>query len=175
MTTKVVVCSLSVIYNMYLTQGIILKKIDIGEADAVFSIYTRNFGKIVARAQGVKKEEAKLKGHLETFNLSVIQFVLGKNGARLTSASLLNPWQAIRFDFDKSVAALRITEMFDRHCFQNDRDEPLWNLLLESFTLLERGVFSTDDIRFFLHSFEEKFSVTLGYGDAKSAASYGIL
>src|SRR3989338_8931842 len=152
MTTKVVVCSLSVIYNMYLTQGIILKKIDIGEADAVFSIYTRNFGKIVARAQGVKKEEAKLKGHLETFNLS-----------------------AIRFDFDKSVAALRITEMFDRHCFQNDRDEPLWNLLLESFTLLERGVFSADDIRFFLHSFEEKFSVTLGYGDAKSAASYGIL
>ncbi|MBI2122059.1 MAG: DNA repair protein RecO [Candidatus Sungbacteria bacterium] len=160
---------------IYSTQGIILSRSTAGEADAIFSIYTKDFGKILARAQGIKKEEAKLKGHLETLHLSSTQFVLGKNGARLIGASLLNSWPIIRSDFDKSMAALRITETFDRHCFPNDRDESLWNVLLESLTLLERSEFFAGDFQKFLRSFEEKFSVTLGYGDTKSAVSYGIL
>lgn len=150
--------------SIYSTQGIILSRLPAGEADATFSIYTRDYGKIIARAQGIKKEAAKLKGHLEILHLSEIQFVLGKNGARLIGASLINPWSAIAADFDKTVAAIRIAEAFDRNCFPNDRDESLWNTLLESFTLLERGVFSTDDLRAFQRTFEDKFSVTLGYG-----------
>ena len=50
---------------MYTTEGIILKKIDVGEANALFTIYTKDYGKIRAVAQGVKKEGAKLQGHLE--------------------------------------------------------------------------------------------------------------
>lgn len=160
---------------MYVTEGIILKKIDVGETDALFSIYTKDFGKIIARAQGIKKEEAKLKGHLETLHLSAIQFVLGKNGARLIGASLLNPWQAISADFDKTTAAMRMADTFDRHCFPNDCDESLWNILYKSFLTLEEENLSFDDVLAFFRSFEEKFSIGLGYSGAQSAENYGMI
>lgn len=31
--------------SMYATEGIVLKKIDVGENDGVFILYTRDFGK----------------------------------------------------------------------------------------------------------------------------------
>lgn len=161
--------------SIYSTQGIILSRSPAGEADAFFSIYTKDFGKIVARAQGIKKENAKLKGHLEPLHLSMIQFVLGKNGARLTGASLLNPWPVISADFDKTVEAVRMADAFDRNCFPNDRDESLWNVLFDSFLALERTTSSTDDLQDFHHLFAKKFFACLGYQDTKSAASYGII
>ena len=100
---------------MHATGGIIFKRIDIGEADSLFTIYTKDFGKIRARARGVKKENAKLKGHLEPLSLSAVSFVSGKNGPRLTGASLIQYFPKIRGDLEKLRAASYIVEVTDRN------------------------------------------------------------
>lgn len=150
---------------MYTTEGIILKKQDVGEADALFTIYTKDFGKIRAVAQGIKKEGAKLKGHLEPLSLSLIGFVLGRSGERLTHALLLAPWHSIKGDYSKIQAAWQIATAIDQHCFNGEKDENLWTLVLGSLALLEKGVADAE----FFRAFEKRLHECLGY-----AAKYSV-
>jgi len=149
---------------MYSTEGIILKKTDIGEADALFTIYTKDFGKIRAVAQGVKKENAKLKGHLEPFSLSMVNFVLGKNTPRLTHATLVRFWNFVREDERKLKAAHLIAQAFDLYCLEGERDFQLWELLVRSFSELDNERGASNEIEALLDSFEKNFVEILGYG-----------
>lgn len=151
---------------MHFTQGLVLKKSSQGEADAVLFIFTRDFGKIRAVAKGIKKESAKLKGHLELLNLSSIGFVLGKSGERITQAELVNFWPVLRADYEKLGAALRMAELVDRYCLTGDRDEKLWELLMKSFEELEKEPLAQD----FPAVFEKEFLKVLGYGGVLSVA-----
>lgn len=146
---------------MYTTDAIILKKIDVGEADTAFVFYTKEFGKMRALAQGVKKEEAKLKGHLEPLSLCTIGFVLAKNGERLTHAELQNYWGGIRLSTEKNKAALYLAALINTHCFWAEKDEKLWNLLVEEFSLLDQATEAA--LSSFLRAFEKKLLAVLGY------------
>lgn len=151
---------------MYTTQGIVLKKISIGEADALFTIYTEDYGKIRAMAQGVKKEEAKLKGHLEMLNLVQLGFVLGKNGERLTQASLLNCWPKTKSEWNRTSAVHRLADWIDKTCFVGEKDPELWSLLLDGFQEIDSADrFTVIDYTRIVRSFEKKLSEILGYGE----------
>lgn len=146
---------------MHNTEGIVLKKESSGETDALFTIYTKDFGKILARAQGIKKENAKLKGHLEPLNLSSVSFVLGRNGERLTQATMLNYWPSIRENFEKLRAAMIIVDLIDTQHFPGEKDEKMWELILASFSALEeKQPENTED---FLRNFRKEFAAVLGY------------
>ena len=144
--------------NMHTTDGIILKKTDTGEADIFFTMYTKDFGKIRAFAQGIKKEGAKLRGHLEPLSVSKISFVLGRNGERLTHANLVYFWPAIRGTSEKLKAAHRIAEHVDAQCLPGQKDECVWSLLMESFLVLEKGAYSEE----IAERFETRLAKCLG-------------
>lgn len=140
-----------------------MKKTDSGEADALFTLYTKEYGKIRARAQGVKKEGAKLKGHLEPLSLSSVSFVLGKNGERLTGSSLINYWPSIRNNLEKLRLALEVAESVDRNCFPGQKDEMIWGELLSGLNFLENSGQNLNGHEF-SSSFKKRLSVSLGYG-----------
>lgn len=145
---------MSEIMEYHTSEGIVLKKIPQGEHDALYSIYTREFGKIRVRAQGVKKEGAKLKGHLEPLSLARITFVQGRHGERLTHATLMRFWEGVRQSPEKLFAGLRIAALMDERSFPGQKDEALWNLLLESILLLDESEFSADVLQRFSNRFD---------------------
>lgn len=145
------------LFDMYSTEAIMLKKNDIGEADALFTLYTKDFGKMRALAKGIKKEGAKLRGHLEPLSYAAISFVLGKNGERLTHAELRNYWSGIRNDLRKMHAAYRLAEIVDQHCFPGEKDNQLWNVLIENFLRLEKLEKASFVLKDFLQSFRIEF------------------
>lgn len=150
--------------SVYTTEGIILKKTDSGEADALFTIYTKDFGKIRAVAQGVKKENAKLKGHLEPLSLSVVSFVLGKNTPRLTHATLMHFWSFLREDIKALKAAYHVAAAIDAQCLEGERDSAVWELLCRGLTSLNNERNSPEDIPESVRLFEEQLVESLGYG-----------
>lgn len=153
---------------MYTTEGIILKRSDAGEADSFFTIYTKDFGKITARAQGVKKEGAKLKGHLEPPNLSLVSFVMGKNGERMIRASVIRSWPRLRGCLEKLYAASLVVYLVDRECFAGEKDEPLWNILYESLAALEGGGFlRVAELEHFYNDFIMRLEKCLGYSSGE--------
>jgi DNA repair protein RecO (recombination protein O) len=141
---------------MYKTEGIVLKKIDAGETDALFTIYTKDFGKIRAVAQGVKKEEAKLKGHLEPLSLASLQFVSGRNGERLTHAELFEYWPRLKEDREKLKTAYLVVELVDKECFGGEKDPRIWNLLVSTLASLNQEVFTDQELAKFSANFEKQ-------------------
>lgn len=76
-------------YQIYTTKGIVLSERPIREADRIYSILTRDFGLIRARALGVRKESSKLRGNLEPVSVASVSLVRGREHWRLTSAELV--------------------------------------------------------------------------------------
>ncbi len=65
-------------FTRYRTQGIILGKVDRGESDRLFTIYTKDYGIINLLARSERKIKSKLRSGLELFYLSEIEFIQGK-------------------------------------------------------------------------------------------------
>lgn len=126
------------------TEAIILNKIPYGEHDALYDMYTKEFGKIRARAQGIKKEGAKLKGHLEPLSLTHITFVQGRHGERLTHAVLVRFFEGMRQSTEKIFAGLNIAALINEKAYSGQKDERLWKLLLESILVLDEREFSEE-------------------------------
>lgn len=128
------------------TQGIVLKRRDFGEADKIFVIYTKDSGKILARARGIKKAKAKLAGHLELFNH--LDLVLA--GRTIIGATVINHFPNLRNNLDNLQKAFYIVELVDQFTAEEDADARMFNLLLENLTEPK------------LRNFEEKFLHLLG-------------
>jgi len=73
-------------HQIYLTEGIIIKKRDFGEADRLFWIYTEKFGMIMASAKGVRLEKSKLRGNLDVFAYGDFAVISSKDFWRLVDA-----------------------------------------------------------------------------------------
>jgi recombinational DNA repair protein (RecF pathway) len=69
----------------YITDAIVLDKVDSGELDSRVFLYTKDFGKIVAKAKSLRKITSKLAGHLQPANL-VAARIVEKNGVQLIDA-----------------------------------------------------------------------------------------
>ncbi len=149
---------------MHHTEGIVLKKLDVGEHDALYSMYTRDFGKMRALAQGVRREEAKLRGHLEPLSLARVQFVIGRGGEKLIGATLADFFPRLRSREHTLLVAAEIAREVDIQCFPGEKDTQIWELLNHTFAVLDHEEFSEDDMSPFLTDFRARFRVSLGYG-----------
>lgn len=158
---------------MYTTEGIILKRSDTGEADSFFTIYTKDFGKIRALAQGVKKGDAKLKGHLEPLSLSAISLVTARSGLRLTAAVLQAAFPDTRNNYNKLAAGFSVVELLDKECLEGEKDEKLWNLILETLFIIERENTGREDLAKVIRAFERKLTSNLGYEGSEEVLTLG--
>lgn len=120
----------------YRTQGIILKKEDLREADRLFTIYTKDFGKLEILGKAIRKIKSKLRGGAEIFYFSEIEFIQGKTYKILTDAVLIENFKNIRKELKRLRIAHLITEALDNLIKGQEKDEKIWNLLNETFNKL---------------------------------------
>lgn len=73
-------------HPIYTTQGFIIDSRPRGEAGKLISIFTRDFGLIVASAQGIRLEKSKLRYHAQDHSFGTFSLVRGWEFWRLTSA-----------------------------------------------------------------------------------------
>ena len=155
---------------MHSTEAIVLKKMDVGEHDALYMLYTRDYGKMKAVAAGIKKEGAKLKGHLEPLSMSGVRFVSGKNREKLIAASLMNFWHGLRADEKKLAAAHYVASRIDQECMEGEKDDGLWGLITKNLFTLDTKDILEEELERFLHSFETDLRECLGYGGANGVS-----
>lgn len=120
----------------YRTQGFIIKKTDRGEANQLFTIYTKDFGKLEVLGRAIRKIKSKLRGGAELFYLSEIEFIQGKAHKTLTDAILIKNYPNIRQDLNKLAVAYQIAETLDILVRSEELDKEIWNLLNEVFNKL---------------------------------------
>lgn len=123
---------------MHRTQGIILATEKLGETDQLVSVFSKDFGKLKAVAQGSLKHDSKMRSIVQAGHMIDGVFIPLRSGRfRLTSAFLIESHPRIRNHGKKLSVSLFSLGLMDSVFHENERDENVWNFLTSWFTKLE--------------------------------------
>jgi DNA repair protein RecO (recombination protein O) len=147
----------------YRTQAIFLKKIDQGESDRVFVLFSKDFGKLEILAKGIRKISSKLKGAAREFCLTEIEFVQGKIYKTLTDAILIDSFENLRKNLKKLKVAFQIAQISEKLIKEQEKDLKIWNLFLETFQRLNNPGLKVRACELLYHFFLWNLLSFLGY------------
>jgi DNA repair protein RecO (recombination protein O) len=140
----------------YQTEAIIIKKIKLGEADRILTLYTPHLGKIQAVAKGVRRPRSKMSGHLELLTHSLVSLARGRNLDTITGSQTINSFLPIKSDLKLTSYALYAIELVNQFAAEDVEDYPIFQLLLETMHNLTRGGDNEMVLRYFeLHLLNE--------------------
>ncbi len=114
----------------FVTEAIILKKEPLGDFNATYTFFTKDVGKVTARATSVRKITSRLSAHLEPGLLSQIRLVAKKG--TLGNRSHFQVVDALldhRIFIDHTFL-----EMVSQMMLLSQADQTLWNFLLTGNT-----------------------------------------
>ncbi len=111
----------------YLTEAIILDKEGTGEFDARVSFYTKELGKVIAKATSARKITSKLNAHLEPPRLSLIRLV-HKNNFQIVDALTIDNFTNWRRSATL-VPALDLLRFVNEMTLEGQNDYQLWSYI----------------------------------------------
>ncbi|MEK7575834.1 MAG: DNA repair protein RecO [Patescibacteria group bacterium] len=157
-------------HKVYQTEGIILGKKDFGEADRMFSIYTKEFGMINAIAQGVRFLKSKLRYNLDTFSICRAGLIKGRDFWRIVDAEEILPAPNIS-DNEKFSLIIKISKLIKRMVRGEEKNDLLWKTIRDFFVFLKEKNFKNDDMEKTEISTVLDILYSLGYVDKHSHLS----
>ncbi len=136
----------------YKVRGIILKRINLGEADRIITAYTEEAGKIKFVAKGIRKVKSKYAGFLELFYDVDLILAQGKNLDILTSVNINNVPNKKEPDIETIKLESLIAEVVDKTIPENSPNLEIFELLEEVYSQIDGG-----DLALLRLYFESKF------------------
>ncbi len=111
----------------FLATGIILKRMDIGEADRMVTVFTKEHGKMVAVAKGCRKLTSSKLSALEPATLSKCYFISTNNAPLLTQAQLLQDFAGAKKDLPSMRKIFEVLEMVDMLLMDEDEQPEVFD------------------------------------------------
>jgi len=147
----------------YRTLSLIFKKDDRGEADQVFSVFTKDFGKIEVLGRAIRKSKSKLRGGADIFYLTDMEFIQGKAYKTLTEALLVEKFPNIRKELGKLKISHKIAETLSSFLKGEEKDPKAWDLTVNTFNQLNQTSLSLKYSLLLYYYFFWNFISALGY------------
>ena len=95
----------------------------------MISLLTREQGKVLAVARGVRKPRAKLASALQHFTLGEMQLAVGRRFDVITQVHVLEPFYALRAEMETFAYACYFAELFDESLEERQACPALFDLL----------------------------------------------
>jgi len=146
----------------YRTKGFIFKKAERSEADKIFTIFTEDFGKLEVRARAIRKITSKLRGGIDKFYLSEVEFIQGKNHKTLTDAVAIKKFGCPQ-NFENLMILNKIGEVLDNFIKGQEKDEKIWNLIADVSHKINEQQLTTNSRQLLYFYFIWNFFSELGY------------
>jgi DNA repair protein RecO (recombination protein O) len=131
-------------HRLYRTPAVILKRMDLGEADRIVTLFSRDVGKIRAVAKGVRRTTSRSAGHLEPFTLSDVMFAVGRELDVISQADTLQAFRAVREDLVLTTHAYYLAEMVDLLTEDRMENREVFDVLVDGLRDLDSAVASPD-------------------------------
>jgi len=142
----------------YKTKGIIFKRTNLGEADRILTIYTKDFGKIKVIAKGIRKIKSKLAGNLELFCLDDLVIAEGRNLDIVCGAVTEKCFFGLRNDLKATHTAYYLSDVIDKLSDEEEPHKEIFELLDEMLSEV-----NGENAEILLPFFEIKFLSEMGY------------
>jgi len=135
--------------RLYRLAGIVLRRRDMGEADRLLTVFTRERGKITLLAKGVRRAASRKAGHLEPFTYTDLLVAKGANLDLVTQAETIAAHRHVREDLWLSSLAYTVVELADAFAEDEDPNALLFDLLLETLGRLDEGQPASLAVRYY--------------------------
>jgi DNA repair protein RecO (recombination protein O) len=120
------------------TMGIVIKEVNVGEADKIVTILTKNYGRISALAKGGKRPKSAISAASQIMCYSDFVLYSGKEMYSINSCEVIEPFYEIRNDMEKLTYAAHFMDIV-LELAQEDQPAPrLLQLLLNSLYMLAK-------------------------------------
>lgn len=140
------------------TEGIVLRVRNLGEADRLVTLYTKERGKLNTVARGARRIRNRLLSPTQVFTHGRYLIFPGKGLHNLSQADIIHSGQIIRDDLDKFAYASYLTELLDASTPEEDPTDSIFPLLAGTLSLGEKGRFPLA-----IRAFEIRLMRELGY------------
>src|SRR3989338_6538869 len=125
---------------LYTTDAIVLKSINLGEADKIVTFFTRRYGKIQGVAKGVRRTKSRFGASLEPLTyINLIYF--GKehtNLYKINTSDILEPSNKLKEDFDKLKKGLFVCDIVNSTTRELDMNLKIFELFLNTLKIINR-------------------------------------
>ena len=112
------------------TECIILKKLPYKERDLFVVLFSKDLGKIVAKAKGGLKVNSRWGSLLETMNLIKTNLYKRDDYFYITESKVIDTFINIKRDVERSFIAMEILKLIDKTQTQSNDSEKLFQLLV---------------------------------------------
>lgn len=135
-----------------------LRTRNLGEADRIVTIYTKERGKLNATARGARRIRNRLLSPTQLFTHGRYLIFPGKGLHNISQAEIVHSGQILREDLEKMAYASYVTELLDALTPEEDPSDTIFPLLAGTLALGEQGRFSLA-----VRAFELRLMSELGY------------
>ncbi|MEE2828786.1 MAG: DNA repair protein RecO [Myxococcota bacterium] len=118
------------------TEGLVLRQVDVGEASRIVSLLTADRGRIEVRIPGARKSRKRFGG-LDLFVLASLELSSRPGKTRLDRAEVLRDFSRIRSDLSRLALASYAAELLVQSAQEEDGQSDLFLLALAAFESLD--------------------------------------
>ena len=133
----------------YHCEALTLKKVPMGEADLLVTLYTREKGKVRAIARGARRSNSKLVGHFEPLTQVKLSLAQGRNLDYVTQAQVLTGFATLKENLASITKGLYLAELVDGFGSEANPNESLYYLVIDALQAIESEPDSDLPLRFF--------------------------
>ena len=145
----------------YADEGIVLRRVDYGEADRILTVLTRERGKIGVIARGVRKAGSRRASHVDLFARSKMQLATGRGELDVLTQAQAVGLSALSTDARRLACAGLCAELTDRVLESHHPDSAMYDLVCASIAECLGG---SRDPRATVAWFGQRMIDRLGYG-----------
>lgn len=147
--------------RVYRTEGVVLRRHDLGEADRLTTVYTREYGKVRLVAKGVRRPRSRKAGHLEPFTRVALLIARGRELDIITQVETIDDYPGLRENLTQLGQASYISELLDRFSVEEGEGNYVqYELLLKSLERLTQEGFEPRSVVLY---FELRLLDLVGY------------
>lgn len=121
-------------------QALVLKRVNVGETDRVVTLLSKEKGKFVAVAKGVRKLKSSKRAYMEPGNIIKAQLIITKSLPLLIQAKLIHDSAPAKQNLATIRKLIQILEVFDKLLVEQEIEPRIYNLILDiRQTVIARG------------------------------------
>lgn len=124
---------------VYKAEAIVLRRVNLGEADRLVTLFARDQGKLTAVAKGARKPKSRFAGRLELFTHLRVLLGVGRNLDVVSQVEVLNAFVPLREDLRRMGYASYAVELTDRATADREPAPEMFRSLRSALALMRQG------------------------------------
>jgi DNA repair protein RecO (recombination protein O) len=121
----------------YPLRVLVLRKTKLGETDLILTLLAADGRQVRAVAKGARKPRGKLGARVEPFTVLDVLLHTGRNLEILAEAETLTSHDALRSDYDRTVAGSIVLDVLDKISVEGQVEPQLFDMALVTLDVME--------------------------------------